>query len=1304
MIKKRRKKIRIRNNKRLLVINVLLVSLFFITIGYSLLSTNLGFYGNIHFKEYMEPTLYNVLKDAAKEGIYAKEYTGDHNDSIDETLSTEKIYHWYASTDDDDKANEILNKRNVIFAGFCWEMLRTTDTGGVKMIYNGIPNNGKCNATGADKRIDVEEFINSRGSSPADVGYMYNTRYAYSSRNLTTTTTILYSSTLSTSYWYADSVIWNDTTEEYELVNPYQITSTSDYPNLVGKYTFFSDTETYGDFYVDYIASVNESTVYFIELEDGDTLADYNYTYTYGDSYTDNGNGTYTINNPTTINKTNYYSNYSNMNNKYICKNATNNTCSELWYSISTKVTSISYLKTTNNYKYANGFTYNNGTYTLNSESVSMWNNTDSNYNTNLNNHHYTCWNTSGTCSTISYIYAVNETKPYYINITNGKSVEDALDEMLSNDNVNQNSSIIKTKIDTWYQNNMTSYTAQLEDTIFCNNRKIYQLGGWNPNGGSVSENLTFKEYSRNNYSLECENETDSFSLANTKAQLTYPVGLMTADEVLMSDNNIITHSDENYWVSAPGWFTYKSATAYYVSSGGTEAERGIRPVVSLKPETRYVSGDGSRDDPYIVSLGIPSSPTFSETGISGGTKIVTITYPEGCGTDFTCTYTKNDGEPVEVTTTTVEVPFTGSGELEATISDGMATATENYSVLFNRLYVKSDGSDTTGFGTIDAPYQTLNKAYSKAENTATIYVMDNVTATDTLNMNKAKNITITSCTKESNTSCPTSTANSIIRGSSLTNKVINQDAGTLKLETITIDGNNVSTSNPMIYIKSTTNINNNTTIQNAISSGDGGAIYNNGGTLNISGGTITNNTAERGGGIFSVGGKLRFNSGEVSHNSTSSTGAGIWTTSDFVMNGGTVNDNASGYIGGGIHCTYSVPTQTECNMTINDGLITRNSTNSPISGNGGGVFVNADEGLSATAQILGGVISYNTTNTTGTNTYSGGAGVHNRGTLTLGSVTISNNTALTGGGGVQNIGSLTIDGTTITGNTAGYGGGINNTYADDQSVFGKLLIKNATITNNTATTNNGRSGNGGGIQNCASTMEIKNVNISNNTATGKGGGISHVYDSGLSQYLVGNSNKLGKLTISGATISTNNASAQGGGIYISADATHQNEIIISPANSATISIDHNAGTYGGGIYANTDVTTKIQGGTISNNTSTNSGGAIYAYGTLSITSGTMSSNTAGTYGGGIMCKTTCTMSGGTIASNKATNNSGGGVYIDGTFSLSGGVIKKNTASTNGGIYKSSSGTYTRTGGYVCKNNSPTNSYDITDTSNTNCS
>ncbi len=36
---------------------------------------------------------------------------------------------------------------NVLFAGYCWQVVRTTDNGGVRLIYNGVAVNNKCETT-----------------------------------------------------------------------------------------------------------------------------------------------------------------------------------------------------------------------------------------------------------------------------------------------------------------------------------------------------------------------------------------------------------------------------------------------------------------------------------------------------------------------------------------------------------------------------------------------------------------------------------------------------------------------------------------------------------------------------------------------------------------------------------------------------------------------------------------------------------------------------------------------------------------------------------------------------------------------------------------------------------------------------------------------------------------------------------------------------------------------------------------------------------------------------------------------------
>ena len=182
---------------------------------------------------------------------------------------------------------------------------------------------------------------------------------------------------------------------------------------------------------------------------------------------------------------------------------------------------------------------------------------------------------------------------------------------MLYADDVNKTDSTMKTYIETWYENNMTSYTSYLEDTTYCNDRSILNLNGWNPNRGDVTSHLQFKNYNTN-YSLVCGSVTDQFRVGNTKAPLKYPVGLLTAPEVWLaykdaSYSTYYLNTGEYYWLGSPSDFSYLNALGRSVSGSGRMGSssvgnsRGARLAVSLKPGTGYISGDGSYTSPFLI-------------------------------------------------------------------------------------------------------------------------------------------------------------------------------------------------------------------------------------------------------------------------------------------------------------------------------------------------------------------------------------------------------------------------------------------------------------------------------------------------------------------------------------------------------------------------------------------------------------------------------------------------------------------------------------------------------------------------------
>ena len=1346
-------------------IMIIMVLITTFSVGYSALSQNLMISGDVAYY-YNSKKLYDVLKNEVNRNTgYAREYTGAHQDSMSGTGS-QKIYHWYASNSTN--ATAILNKNNVIFANHCWQMYRTTDTGGVKLIYNGEPENNQClNTRGShvgysdatntslnttyyygtsytyDKTNSVfslsgtittgeiktgqytcksttsdgtcstlylvhkyngsdYDALKLTGSSnysqfgktkyniikgnsttsPSDVGYMYNKKYYTKSLNHYVQLNNGGSFSINNNYYYSNSVTYNSSNYTYTLTNPNLVSSLSDTNDLVGKYYASGTSSTT----IYYVIGINNNMITARRLWEGDLVT----SIVIGDTYTDNGNGTYTINNPSTVKYEDWYSgSYSNYNDKYFC-DGTSATCSNLKHMSRVTQTEYKYWGIEHNYKYSSTVSFDNGNYTLTGNIITMWDLAESNNSEQLSTHHYTCLDNTTTCTNLKFVFEYTNTSDlHYVVLTNENDMNTALITLFSANNVNKTDSTIKYAIDLWYKKNMLDYSNQLEDVIFCNDRSISSLGGWDPNGGivtgnSTNKNLYFKNQSNSNSDLSCTNNTDKFSISNPKASLTYSVGLMTLPEANKLGNSSVNKTGQNYWLISPSMASSTTYMRYTTTSGSSSFSSinqtyGVRPVISLNSSTKYTSGDGSMQTPYIINDDIANT-IFIDSEITNGTRNVTIKFPSGCSSGFTCSYKKNNGSSVTVTSSSVVVSFNSVGTLTTSVSDGDTTLTNSHTVKFNALYVSSSGNDSTGYGTIAAPYKTLEKAFEMSEKTSIIYIMNNITRNDTFTLNGHKNITLTSCTKSSNTSCPTSTANSIIRGSSLTSNVICHDNGTLTLSTITIDGNNVSADSPMIYTEGTLNINSGATIKNANTSSNGGAILNDEGTININGGTITNNTGHKGAGIFNLDGILNLNSGTISYNNSQNyVAGGIWTSGTFNMTGGSIDHNV-GHSSGGVHCTYS---STICNMTMSGGSISYNET---TNGHGGGLLLYSNDGNTPEAKITGGEFTHNKASLT-TSEYAGGGAINNNGKLTIDNCNINNNEAFTGGGGIQNTNILIINNASITYNTAGYGGGINNTANSD--LIGKITINNVTISNNTTTTANGKTGHGGGIMTQTGTLDIKGGTISSNHADNSGGGIFQSFHSESVTYQVSNTS-YGKVKITGGTISSNTANGSGGGLYVSSNSTHQSELTVS--NSAVKIQNNTAINNGGGIATSEKSTLKISAGTISGNKATTGngyGGGIYTAGNTTISGGTITTNTARTYGGGwfLTGTSTSTMSSGTISNNTATENLAGGIRLNGELTLSGGTISGNKANTNGGgISIHSDGKLTMSGGTITNN------------------
>ena len=375
-----------------------------------------------------------------------------------------------ASTKDDDYPiyyyRGAVDNNNVLFGGFCWKAIRTTDTGGVKMIYNGEPDgSGRCtNTTGESTQLD-KMYFGDNSSIPAYIGYTYGTIY------------------------------------------------------------------------------------------------------------------------------------------KYITYNNTDN----------------------RDYLFGNDVTYSNGTYTL----VDTKTVNGVVAATDINNYHYTCWNTSNSCSSVKYVTMIEGDYIFTMTLNDGEKIEDVLQNLYRAPSVLNNDSIPKSYIENFYADELNSNSAYIEDTIYCNDRSIGALNGWNPNGGDASKSLYFsprnRVFSTHQPSLECSSNYDKYTVSSTKGNgaLEYPIGLITADEAMYAggigdgDNtSYYLYSNESYWTMSPrnsrdsvsGLFGVDSNgrleyfNTYVVDESQNSAQIAIRPVISINSNnTKVSSGDGTSNTPYVV-------------------------------------------------------------------------------------------------------------------------------------------------------------------------------------------------------------------------------------------------------------------------------------------------------------------------------------------------------------------------------------------------------------------------------------------------------------------------------------------------------------------------------------------------------------------------------------------------------------------------------------------------------------------------------------------------------------------------------
>jgi hypothetical protein len=472
-------------------------------------------------------------------------------------------------------------------------------------------------------------------------------------------------------------------------------------------------------------------------------------------------------------------------------------------------------------------------------------------------------------------------------------------------------------------------------------------------------------------------------------------------------------------------------------------------------------------------------------------------------------------------------------------------------------------------------------------------------------------------------------------------------------------------------------------TVLNNTASLEGGGLWNGTGTMTIINVSINGNTASGddasngGGGVFNAGGTVNIMAGTVIDaniaDGASGSGGAIFNDVGGTLNidGVEITNNNCNRAGGGIEDASGAATV----VTLTNTTLFRNTTGS-APGNGGGLHVSGDGEI----QISNSVVSENMAAAEGGGLWNG-AGLMVVDSVMIMANTASGNAADQGGGGIYNLsGTLQITGST------------------------QIVLNQAT----------GTSGSGGGILNdVGATLSVENTLFRANTSIRAGGAIEDVSGSETITSIT-------SVTFESNTSGTN--PGNGGAIHITGDGTMNITSSIATMNSAGAE---------GGAYWNGTGTMTINGGRISNNTASGNdpnqggGGLFNAGGTLIVNGMTeirdnVADGTSGSGGGilndagGILTLNNVMIAGNsavragggiedvsgdvsivnindvTFESNSASANpgSGGAIHISGNgdMNITGGSANSNTAAAEGGAFWNGTGVMTVSGVTISEN------------------
>ncbi len=208
-----------------------------------------------------------------------------------------------------------------------------------------------------------------------------------------------------------------------------------------------------------------------------------------------------------------------------------------------------------------------------------------------------------------------------------GKDIATNNEESIGTTDHGGTNSTIKKKLEAWYYDNLKSYDSYITYGTYCNDTS-YGSGSVNygayqrlqANSSSVTPQLTCPDPKARS-GTQSSDDVDSNGYHTYGGVYKLKIGLLSADEIVLAGfkptssspypttSNYLYYTGSYYfWSSSPVSSNTDRAYVYYgylvnrsLSSYNVDTTSGVRPVINLKTDNLNATGEGTKENPFVI-------------------------------------------------------------------------------------------------------------------------------------------------------------------------------------------------------------------------------------------------------------------------------------------------------------------------------------------------------------------------------------------------------------------------------------------------------------------------------------------------------------------------------------------------------------------------------------------------------------------------------------------------------------------------------------------------------------------------------